>query len=395
MGFDYTTVSDQSFSSALDVLNLLSAQENKKNQNHFPGEGRQSPIQSALNILNKAAIEGSEKQKQTLSTPLIKKQIKDLNRLLKNRSAFAEKVKALGFEEQDAASVKGYQIGLPQTKYERMLEAATVVPRVAYVVLATLVTLLFAGIIALPLDQCCDLNPKSSKPPAAADTKDEKPTQGPYQGFEIAGAVCFNSPLRGTPVLDKVFKKEKMDKRYDEMTVGNEWRHKLYTDSSQAEKNGDLNVYTYGSSLDPACHGNCHLLTENPTRTKTVKTEGHHDTMISISAMRFLRKALKEIDPTGKVPVIQLHGSGAGKYQFALFRLVSGRKRTFAVDYAESKFSNHPKTSIAEYAQNDKIQALFKQVYEVTGQKKAILVGHSMGGLVSLEIARNIRNGKK
>lgn len=397
MSINYSIIDDSSFNSAMHVLNLFAQEgskskiQEKEKSDLFPGHGKQSPLQSALNILNKAALEGSKEQKKILSGSLVSKQVKDLNSLLKNTSVFAEKAKNLGFDGKDIENVKGYQIAQPQTKFKRLLEVATLIPRVVRVFFTTLVALIFAGIIALPLDLCCNLNPKSS---SHVNVDNNQNNRRPYNGFEIAGAVCFNSPLRGTPVLDKLFKKRKLEKRYHDMTIDSKWRHQLYTDSLQAERDGDLKVYTYGSTLDPACYDNCHLLTENPTRTVTVNAEGHQDTMISLSAMKFLKRAVREIDPSGTIPVIQLHGSGAGKYQFAIFRLASGHQRTFAIDYAESRFGNDPKTSIAQYADNDKIQALFKQVYEVTGQKKAILVGHSMGGLVSLEIARNIRNYK-
>lgn len=397
MNCNYSLINNNDFKSAVNTLNLLTQQNFLKKQEFieiFSNYGKQSPIQTSLNILNKVAIEGSIEQKKTLSAIDVTRKIRDLNKLLNNPQAFKEKILELGFENKDAESVNGYQIALPKTRFSKLLNLFLIIPRITFVICKTLFSLAFAG-IALPIDQFYDLNPKlSSKKTKNQIGKINIVNEMPYQGFEIAGVVCFNSPLRGTPALDLIFNANKIDKRYQEMTINNEWRHKLYTDSLQAERDKELNVYTYGSTLDPACYGNCHLLTENPTRNLTVSTEGHHDTMISFSAMKFLKKAIKDIDPTGTIPVIQLHGSGAGKYQFTLFRLVSGYKRTFAIDYAESRFGNHPKTSIVQYAQNNKIQSLFKQVYEVTGQKKAILVGHSMGGMVSLEIARNIRNFK-
>lgn len=391
MSYDYSTTNPADFQNSLSILRVLTQNEpdEKLQRNLFPNHGKQSPIQSALNILNKVAIEGTKEQKRELLSKNVFKQITDLNKMLKNHAAFSEKVQGAGFTQQDADSVQGYQIAKPQTKLGRLLAVATLIRRIVFVILVTLVTLVFAGIIGLPLDFACNLNPKKASTETVVQ---EKQSQAPYDGLQVAGVVCFNSPLRGTPILDRFFNKETRAERYKNMSHENEWRHKLYTDSLQAERDRELNVYTYGSTLDPVCENNCHFLTENPTKTVTVGTEGHLDTMISYRAMKFLRKAVREIDPSGQVPVVQLHGSSAGKFQFAIFRLASGHKRTFTVDYAESKFSNDPKTAIPTYAQNEKIKALFKEVHRVTGQKRVILVGHSMGGLVSLDIARTVRN---
>lgn len=410
MSFNYTAINDNDFSNAMSMMDYLIGQDQQQIQSkeqdaapplpsiQFPDHGKQSRIQTALNILNKAGEEGDRPLKNILRGKVIAQKIKALNALLKDHGKFKARVLQLGFAEKDADCVKGYQIAQPQTKFERFLEIASIIPRIAIILFSTVLTLVFAGIVALPLDQCCDLNPKprvAHVVDAGAQKEEKAAAAAPYHGFEVSGVICFNSPLRGTPALDLVCKKATMDQRYKEMSADNEWRDQLYRDSLQAERDGELTVYTYGSTMDPACYDNCHRLTENPTRNQTVGTEGHHDTMISPRAMLFLRRAVQEIDPTGQIPVIGLHGSGAGKYQFTLFRTASGTQRTFTVDYAESRFGNSPEASIADYAKNDKIQNLFRQVYEATGQKKAILFGHSMGGLVALQIHRNIRQYKQ
>jgi len=398
--FNYTYIASHDLNSAFDVLSLLTEPTQRTRAdlpaNLLSNYGKQSPIQSALNILNKAALEGSVEQKTILRSPKISRQVNELNQLLKNPPLFTKKVVCLGFQEKDAHSVQGYQIAYPESKLNTLLRVASLIPRIVISIFKTLFSFILAGFIAIPLDLFHDLNLKMMP---ATTIKAPQPTSQeavePYQGFEIAGVVCFNSPLRGTPVLNHYSKIMPLNKRYQEMSAANTWRHQLYTDSLQAERDGELNVYTYGSTIDPACYNNCHLLTENPTKTLTTNIEGHHDVFISRSAIKFMKQAIKEIDPTGTIPLIQLHGSGAGKYQFTAFRFASGHHRTFTTDFAESRFGNHQHTSIAHYAQNEKIQALFKKVYEVTGQKKAILIGHSMGGLVSLEIARTIRNANK
>lgn len=405
MNVNYTHINEDDFTNACRILDYITSKhvvdpsvEHPFTGISFPRHNNQAFLQTALNILNKAAEEGTSFQKACLSTSGRKRSIKTLNTLLKDHAAFSKRVKELALPQSDADKVRGYQIAHPQTKFGRFIEIITLIPRIALAAIAALVTLLFAGLVALPVDARCDLNPKTPVVARAADDKakiekDEKANDPPYSGMDIAGVVCFNSPLRGTPALKR--DGTGLDERMKNMSIENPWRDELYRDSLKAEQNGELNVFTYGSTLDPACYGDCHKLTENPTRNLTVSTEEHFCTMISPRAMLFLRNALKQLDPTGKIPVVKLHGSGSGKFQFLLFRQASGASRTFAVDYAESILGNAKETTIAQYATNDKIKGIFKKVFEVTGQRKVILVGHSMGGPVGLEIARNIRNYNK
>lgn len=92
------------------------------------------------------------------------------------------------------------------------------------------------------------------------------------------------------------------------------------------------------------------------------------------------------------IPNGAFHGSGFHKGQWAIWHLLLGRKHTYSVSYAEGILSNDPKTSITAYAKSEKVVNFIKTIRGKHKTKKINLKGHSMGGLVALEVARLIRN---
>jgi hypothetical protein len=406
--YNYNTVNQSELNQSIKILDAFTTQnesemqtDSKLNSEVFSKNkyGHQSTLQTALNILNKAVVEGTPVQKLQLLNNQYSK-IKALNTLLQDHEQFKAKAARVGFNNAEIETVKGYQIALPQTNFERFIEVITLIPRIAISILGEFTALIGAA-IAIPIDSIFDLNPSLSLPkntqiitPNASERNDKQDYDArPFSGTIVKGVVCLNSPLRGTPSLDLLCNPQTMNERYKQMTISNQWRDKLFADSHAADRDGKLAVYTYGSTLDAACPDNCHVLSDNPTRNMTVATEGHLATMLSPRAIAFMRNAIDKIDPTGKLPVAMLHGSSAGKYQFTALRMFTGRQ-TFAVDYAEGRFSNDPNTRIDQYSHNDKIKDLFRQIHQVTGTSEVIIVGHSMGGLIGLDIARTTHNSE-
>lgn len=106
---------------------------------------------AALKVLNQAAIEGTSEEKALLYKSW--DNIVALNTLLSS-GTFASKVKSkLHVEMSDRAEFEGMQIALPQTKFEKMVEVVTKIPRA---VLATLidVTLLAPAAILVLVAMC-------------------------------------------------------------------------------------------------------------------------------------------------------------------------------------------------------------------------------------------------
>lgn len=393
--FNYSGMANSEFAKAVDLLNgfvpnsyRVNASELRFSKSKY---GDQSVIQTALNILNKAAIEGDRFEHDCLAAHEYKN-IKTLNQLLSNHDEFVKKATEIGFTKAEADAVRDYQIALPQTTLERLIEIITLIPRIVISILGELAALISAGTIAIPLDTVANLNPPTKSPHQAQPRPDAKEDPlKPFGHTNITGVICLNSPVRGTPTLDLLCNPKTLDARYKDMSIDSKWRQELFESSQAADRAGKLAVYTYGSTLDPACPSLCHVLSDNPTRNMTVTTEGHLGTMVSPRAISFMRDAINKIDPTGLVPVLQLHGSSAGQYQFTAMRMLTGRT-TFTVDYAESRFSNDPNKSIHDYSHGDKIKNIFKDIYEATGSHDVIVVGHSMGGVVGLDIARTIRD---
>ncbi len=154
-------VSSVNFQTAIQALErLTSVSATVSSPIQFSEEyNGQHPIIKALKILHKAALEGIGSQKTHLLNSRHK--IISLNALLKHVSFSTLVNDKLGIEMgEEAAKVRGIQIALPQTKFEKMVEMATKIPRIIFTILADI--LLLPGALVLLLVACCkpDFNPK-------------------------------------------------------------------------------------------------------------------------------------------------------------------------------------------------------------------------------------------
>lgn len=142
-------ISTVNFQTAINILEGLTSLSVISGQSfQFEGEyNGQHPITSALKILSKAALEGTDQQKNKLLASRYK--IISLNTLLRSASFSTEVSNKLGIEMgEEITKIKEIQIPLPQAKFEKMLEIATIISDV----------LLLPGALALLLTACCKIN---------------------------------------------------------------------------------------------------------------------------------------------------------------------------------------------------------------------------------------------
>ncbi len=149
-------VSSVNFQTAINVLEKLTTSGAVPRQSvQFEEEykdSEQHPITTALNILNKASLEGTDQQKNKLSS--FREKIIPLNALLKSDSF---KTSNIGIEMAgEAAKIQGIQIALPQTKFEKMMEIATKIPRIIFTILID--ALLLPGALILLIIACSKFN---------------------------------------------------------------------------------------------------------------------------------------------------------------------------------------------------------------------------------------------
>lgn len=105
----------------------------------------QSTLKTAIQILHKAVLDGTKEQKAVMLS--LRHKIIVLNTMLKNDAIVG-------------GEVKGMQIALPQTKFDKMMEIASLIPRIAFTVLMDL--LLIPVALGVVIAECCkiDYNPK-------------------------------------------------------------------------------------------------------------------------------------------------------------------------------------------------------------------------------------------
>lgn len=87
----------------------------------------------------------------------------------------------------------------------------------------------------------------------------------------------------------------------------------------------------------------------------------------------------------GKAAIVLLHGSGFCQAQWHLARLfLSGEVfgSVYSLNYGEGLFSNHPDSSIEDYASGEKLRTLMARIKKETKQNRIIIIGHSMGSFV-------------
>jgi pimeloyl-ACP methyl ester carboxylesterase len=149
-------VSKNDFDTALYVLHELTdpaafvhkpIQFSKK----YAGQFR---ITTALNIINQCAIEGTQEQRDQLLA--VRHKIIVLNSQLKQGSIRVEASRlGIHLPEEEAQRIQGMQLALPQTRCEKMLAAATLIPRLFITVLLDL--LLLPGALVLLIMACAKL----------------------------------------------------------------------------------------------------------------------------------------------------------------------------------------------------------------------------------------------
>lgn len=101
------------------------------------------PLQAIIQTLHQAALVGTDSQKAKLLP--YREKIRELNQLLAHSA-----------RSELSDSVKGMQIQLPQTRFERMVEVATLIPRILFA--ALLDFLLLPGALLLLLAAACKVN---------------------------------------------------------------------------------------------------------------------------------------------------------------------------------------------------------------------------------------------
>lgn len=99
-----------------------------------------------------------------------------------------------------------------------------------------------------------------------------------FDGVQIPWVITISSPLRGTPLL----KGCKPTAKHREMDPDNPFCKDLYDSTLQAERNGELEIYNIGSTMDFLCPGRCTMLTEDPRRKSLFFTHGHLTPMASL-----------------------------------------------------------------------------------------------------------------
>lgn len=91
------------------------------------------------------------------------------------------------------------------------------------------------------------------------------------------------------------------------------------------------------------------------------------------------------------VPILLLHGSGFNESEWIFGRQFLKKEQygsVFSLNYA-GLVSNEPTKGIDDYAA-DKVRAKIRQIKELTGQNRIILIGHSMGGLIAGHYAERL-----
>ncbi len=159
-------ISNTSFRTAVNVLDGLTSHKASvipssvvpsiEFEKEYEG---QHNITTALKIINKAVLEGADSQKAELLSS--RHQIISLNKLLKGDSFNAEVKDKFGVDMGDeTAKIKGMQIAIPQTSFEKMVETATKIPRIIFTILCDI--LLLPAALALLLVARCksNFNPK-------------------------------------------------------------------------------------------------------------------------------------------------------------------------------------------------------------------------------------------
>lgn len=115
-----------------------------------------------------------------------------------------------------------------------------------------------------------------------------------FDGVQVPWVITLNSPLKGSPSLDRVFPKDR-DERYKDMSIDCERRKKLIRSTLQAERNGLLEIYNMGATTDFACPEKCTMLTEDPRRKRLFSCQGHFTSMVSFRAIHQVHTWVKGI----------------------------------------------------------------------------------------------------
>lgn len=90
-----------------------------------------------------------------------------------------------------------------------------------------------------------------------------------------------------------------------------------------------------------------------------------------------------------KKSIILIHGTGNNQSEWLIARIMLAKKyNVFSFNYAEL-FSNDPNVGPSFYAQNS-VRREINLIKRQTGCNEFILIGHSMGGLIAVDYAKNI-----
>lgn len=151
-------ISDASFQTAIHVLDCLTSPSTTSAPTpvQFEDYKNYPQITTAIKIINKAAKKGTKSQKNQLFEN--KQKIKSLNILLQNPTTFAIMANdKFGIQMGDEANqIQGIKIALPQTKFEKLIQIATKIPRIACAIFLEILTLPISAV--LTFIACCKLN---------------------------------------------------------------------------------------------------------------------------------------------------------------------------------------------------------------------------------------------
>ncbi len=159
------SITTDNFQKALAVLNHLTTGKPTIDQSQVLQFGTeyegQHPIMTAFNILNHAAIEGSDEQRKALSRSKIIK----LNRLLQEKNFIAQVCHEaeIKMKEGEAAKFEGIQLALPPTKCTKMLKLVTLIPRIAITILIDVLLLPGALVLLIAALFKKNFDPKQAK----------------------------------------------------------------------------------------------------------------------------------------------------------------------------------------------------------------------------------------
>lgn len=163
-------INSNNFSLALDILHKLTHQApvseplSGQFSQEYQGQGL---ITTALKIIHTISREGTAEQRSQLSS--YRHEIVALNSLLSHK-LIGERVRdVLHIEMGDEASkLENIRVAVPQTKFEKMIEIATLIPRVIFSILVDLALLPIAGGLSfymLTKPNFDPLEPKTGKIP--------------------------------------------------------------------------------------------------------------------------------------------------------------------------------------------------------------------------------------